>query len=83
MLGTDISLKHQVAMARHSEFLAEAKRQHDIDNAFGDSRRVRRDTISELRTSIATALLRAGSWLMPDDCRGHSAGGGLELRPGR
>lgn len=83
MLGTDITLKHYVAVARHNDFLAEAERQHIIDNAFGENRRVRRNGISEVRAAVANLLLRAGSWLMPDEPCQSAASGVLAPRPGR
>lgn len=82
MLGTDIALKHQMAIERHKDFLNEAKQRQAIADAYGDLVR-RRNPIAELRASVATFLLRAGSWLMPDDARAHPANAGLELRPGR
>ncbi len=83
MLGTDIALKHQVAVERHQDFLAEAKRQQIIVDAYGQNLRTRRNSISEARAAIATLLLRAGSWLMPDDVCQSATSRGLELRPGR
>ncbi|MCC7022369.1 MAG: hypothetical protein IT338_06060 [Thermomicrobiales bacterium] len=82
MLGTDIALNHQVAIERHREFVREAKQQQMIVDAYGDIVR-RQNPISEFRAAVATLLLRAGSWLMPDDARAHPVNAGLELRPGR
>lgn len=86
MFGTDIGLKHQVAMLRHNEFLAEAKLQQEIADAFGENRLPRRGSLSEARAAIATLLLRAGSWLMPEDtgsAQGYRGANGMELRPSR
>lgn len=83
MLGTDIALKHQIAIDRHQEFIAEARRQHELDNAFGLNDRRRVDRLTGARTTMATALLRIAAWLMPEDVRTRPAAGGLELRPGR
>ena len=83
MLGTDITLKHQVAVARYQDFLAEARRQQAIESAFGENRRPRRSGIAEARAALATLLLRAGAWLMPEEPCSAQAGRALELRPGR
>lgn len=83
MLGTDIGLTHSVAIIRYQELLAEAAHQRKIDDMLAQQGRTRRSGISELRALVANALLRTGSWLMPDETRGHAARGGLELRPGR
>ena len=85
MLGTDIALKHEAAMLRHKEFIAEAKLQHDIANAFGENQRPRRGSLAEARTTVATLLLPAGSWLMPEETGGpgRRTATTLELRPGR
>lgn len=83
MLGTDIGLKHQVAIIRYQELLAEAAHQRKIDDVLAMQGRTRRSGIAELRALVANALLRVGSWLMPDDAHGQAANGGLELRPGR
>jgi hypothetical protein len=83
MYGTDIALNHQVATIRYNEMLDEAARQRALSEAFDLSPRLRRNRISEARALIASALLRAGSWLMPDDGCGNAASRGLELRLGR
>ncbi len=73
-------------MLRHSEFLAEAKLQQEIENAFGENRRSRPGIVAEARAEIATLLLRAGSWLMPEDSTGAPGRGAaktMELRPGQ
>jgi len=67
MLGTDIALKHQVSEARFRDFLAEAERQRSANIALEARERTRRAGISEARAVVATLLLRAGSWLMPDE----------------
>jgi len=86
MLGTDLGLKHQAALLRHNEFLAEAKLQHEIDMAYAENGRIRPGIVSEARAAIATLLLRAGSWLMPQESvrtPGRGAAKTLELRPGQ
>ena len=67
MYGTDILLKHQVSEARFRELLAEAERQRSVNIALNARPRARRAGISEARATLATLLLRAGSWLMPDE----------------
>jgi len=84
MFGTDIALKHQISEARVRELLAEAERERSVSIALEARPRVRRAGISEARAAVATLLLRAGSWLMPEetpDAR-HSPVA-FELRPGR
>ena len=84
MLGPDIALKHQVSEARFRDLLAEAERQRSISIALDARPRVRRAGISEARAAVATLLLRAGSWLMPEEtpdaCNRPVA---FELRPGQ
>jgi hypothetical protein len=84
MFGTDIALKHQVAEARFRDFLAEAERSRSAKIALEGRKRTRRAGISEARAAVATLLLRAGSWLMPeeapDECN-HTVA--LELRTGQ
>jgi hypothetical protein len=84
MFGTDIALKHQISDARFRDLLAEAERQRSVSIALEGRRRTRRAGISEARAAVATLLLRAGSWLMPeeaaDECN-HSVA--LELRTGQ
>ena len=67
MYGTDILLKHQVSEARFRDLLAEAERQRSVNIALDARPRARRAGISEARATLATLLLRAGSWLMPDE----------------
>jgi hypothetical protein len=84
MLGTDIDLKHQVAEARFRDFLTEAERQRSVNIALDARSQTRRARISEARAAVATLLLRAGSWLMPEDTSepcNHPVG--FELRPGQ
>ena len=84
MYGTDIALKHQVSEARFRDFLAEAERERSVCIALEARPRAHRARISEARARVATLLLRAGSWLMPDETL--DAGNrptGLELRPGQ
>jgi len=79
MFGTDIALKHQVSEARFRDFLAEAERQRSVSIALDSRRRTRRAGTSEARAAVAT-LLRAGSWLMPEeapDARNHPVAYGL------
>ena len=84
MFGTDIALKHQVSEARFRDFLAEAERQRSIAIALEARPRGRRDSVLEARAAVATLLLRAGSWLMPeetpDTCNSPVT---FELRPGQ
>jgi hypothetical protein len=84
MFGPDFALKQQVSEIRFREFLVEAERQRVIRIALdGQPRRAR---IAEARTAIATALLRAGSWLMPEEVpngRRNPATRAFELRPGQ
>jgi hypothetical protein len=84
MFGTDIALRHQVSEARFRDFLAEAERQRLVSIALEARPRARRAGISEARAAVATLLLRAGSWLMPEEapdaCNGPVA---FELRTGQ
>jgi hypothetical protein len=84
MFGTDITLKHQLSEERFRDFLAEAERQRSVNIALEARARTRRAGISEARAAVATLLLRAGSWLMPDespDACNHPAA--FELRTGQ
>ena len=67
MFGTEIALKHQVSEARFQDFLAEAERERSVNIALEGRERTRRAGISEARAVVATLLLRAGSWLMPEE----------------
>ena len=67
MYGTDILLKHQVSEARFRDLLAEAERQRSVNIALDARPRARRAGISEARAAVATLLIRAGSWLMPEE----------------
>lgn len=84
MFGASIALNHQVSQARCRDFLAEAERQRSIDIALqGRSRRAR---FAGVRASIASGLLRAGSWLMPEEAPNgcsNPANCAFELRPGQ
>ena len=84
MLGTDIALRHQISKERFRDFLAEAERQRSVNIALEARERTRRAGISEARAAVATLLLRAGSWLMPEEapdaCNGPVA---FELRTGQ
>jgi hypothetical protein len=86
MYGADISLKHQISEARYRELLTEADRQRAANLAHDARQGVRRGGIAEARTTVATILLRTGSWIMPKDApdgRGHLGNQALELRPGQ
>lgn len=86
MYGADIALKYSVSEARFREFLAEAERQRMVDLAIETKPVARRVASVEVRARLATILLRAGSWLMPDDRRDdrcQPGTGTLELRLGR
>lgn len=84
MFGASIALNHQVSQARCRDFLAEAERQRSVDIALeGRSRRAR---FAAVRASIASGLLRAGSWLMPEEAPNgcsNPANCAFELRPGQ
>ena len=84
MFGTDIALKHQVSEARFRDFLAEAEHERLLNIALEAREPTRRAGISEARAVVATLLLRAGSWLMPEEapdaCNSPVA---LELRTGQ
>ena len=84
MFGASIALNHQVSQARCRDFLAEAERQRSVDIALeGRPRRVR---LAGVRASIASGLLRAGSWLMPEEAPNgcsNPANCAFELRPGQ
>ena len=84
MFGPDIALKHQVSEARFRDFLAEAERQRSANIALEARARTRRAGISEARAAVATLLLRAGSWLMPEEAPDacHQPVG-FELRTGQ
>lgn len=84
MFGTDIALKHQVSEARFRDLLAEAERQRSVAAALDPRPRMRRAGIFEARAAVATLLLRAGSWLMPEDAQDASNRPvTFELRPGQ
>jgi len=84
MFGTENVLNYQLSEARFREFLAEAERQRLVSIALDARPRARRAGISEARAAVATLLLRAGSWLMPEEapdaCNGPVA---FELRTGQ
>ena len=84
MFGSDIALKHQVSEARFRDLLAEAERQRTVNIALEGRLPTRRAGFSEARAAVATLLLRAGSWLMPEetvDARNRPAA--FELRTGQ
>ena len=84
MLGTDIALKHLVSEARFRDLLADAERKRTLDIALATRPRTHRSGISEARAALASLLLRAGSWLMPEEapdaCNSPVA---FELRTGQ
>ncbi len=84
MFGPEIALKHQVSEARFRDFLAEAERQRSVNIALDARLPTRRAGISEARAAVATLLLRAGSWLMPEEAP-HTGNQPvtLELRTGQ
>ncbi len=86
MFGTSLALNHQVSQARCQEFLAEAERQRSVQIALDARARTRRAGFAEARTIVATVLLRAGSWLMPEEAPNgcsNPANCTFELRPGQ
>ena len=86
MFGTSISLNYQFAQARNQDFLAEAERQRSLTIALARQGRPRRAALAGARTSLASVLLRAGSWLMPEETRNgcsNPANCTFELRPGQ
>ncbi len=84
MFGSDFELKHQVSEAHFRDLLAEAERQRSVNIALDGRPQTRRAGISEARAALATLLLRAGSWLMPEEtpdaCNRPAA---FELRTGQ
>lgn len=85
MFGSDIALKHQASQERFRDFLAEAERQRCITIALA-APRARRNGISDARAVVATALMRAGAWLMPEEAPGacsNPSNCAFELRPGQ
>jgi hypothetical protein len=84
MYGTDIILKHQITEARVRDLLAEAERQRSVNIALDARPRARRAGISKARATLATLLLRVGSWLMPDEAPdGSNRPVVFELWPGQ
>lgn len=85
MLGTDITLRHQVSNGRVRDFLAESERQRAVNLALtGRERRTFR--LADARAAVATLLIRAGDRLMPAttaDSGCQPAIGALGLRLGR
>ena len=84
MFGSDLALKHQVSESRFRGLLAEAERHRTVKFALDGQLPTRRAGISEARAAVATLLLRAGSWLMPEetaDARNRPAA--FELRTGQ
>jgi hypothetical protein len=83
MNGFEIALKHQVAQYAYEELLRESARQRAAKEAIDGQSRTRGNKSFEFRAAVAKALLRAGSWLMPEDDGQLPAQRGLELRLGR
>ena len=86
MFGASIALNHQVSLARCRDYLAEAERQRSVNLALTGQARSRRASLAGARASIASVLLRAGSWLMPEDAPngcGNPANCAFEFRPGQ
>ena len=86
MFGTSIALNHQVTQARNRDLLAEAERQRTINAAIAGQIRSRRARLAGVRTTVASVLLRAGSWLMPEEAPNgcsNPANCAFELRPGQ
>jgi hypothetical protein len=67
MLGTNIYLTHRVADARYREQLAAAERRRSVSIVRGGRPRTRRTGLADARAAVATLLLRASSWLMPEE----------------
>ena len=85
MFGIDIALKHQVSQERFRDFHVEAERQRSVAIALA-APGARRNGIADARAAVATALLRAGSWLMPEEAPGacsNPANCAFGLRPGQ
>ena len=86
MFGASIALNHQFSQARCRDFLAESERQRSIDIALAGQARSRRARFAGVRASMASGLLRAGSWLMPEEAHNgcsNPANCAFELRPGQ
>jgi hypothetical protein len=86
MFGTSIALNHQVSQARSRDLLAEAERQRTINTALAGQLRSRHTRLAGARMTVASALLRAGSWLMPEEAPNgcsNPANCAFELRPGQ
>jgi hypothetical protein len=83
MLGSEIALKHLAGQYVYNELLKEAARERAASEAVSAQPRSRGTALANVRTVVANALLRAGSWLMPEEPYAPAANRGLELRPGR
>jgi hypothetical protein len=82
VFANDIGLKAMVSEQRFRDFLAEAERARQMETAL--TVRPQRSRIAEARAGLATAFLRAGTWLMPDENTERDlCSCGLELRLGR
>jgi hypothetical protein len=86
MYGIDLTLKQLITEARCSDFLREAERERSIRLALAARPAKRRAMLDGARTSVASALLRAGHRLMPADARdasGRVRTAAFELSPGQ
>ncbi len=88
MFGTSITLNYQVSQQRAQDFLAEAERQRTVSIALNGQAQSRRARLARARASVASVLLRAGSWLMPEEAPNgyrnrNPANCAFELRPGQ
>ena len=86
MFGANIALNHQVSRARCRDLLAEAERQRSVDIALDAQGRSGRARFAGVRAVVASGLLRAGSWLMPEEAPNgcsNPANCAFELRPGQ
>jgi hypothetical protein len=66
MAGPDITLKHLVASAIHQDLLAQAELERAAGMAITARRQPSRPAVAAVRAVVAAALLRAGSWVMPN-----------------
>jgi hypothetical protein len=86
MFGTSNTLNYQVSQQRTQDFLAEAERQRTVSLALNGQAQSRRARFAGARASVASVLLRAGSWLMPEEAPNgcsNPANCAFELRPGQ
>lgn len=86
MFGATIALNHQVSQARCRDFIAEAERQRTANLAVAGQAGSRPARFAGVRATVASGLLRAGSWLMPEEAPNgcsNPANCAFELRPGQ